>query len=173
MRWWRTSGLSAEQRHGASGAEAVAARAIVLDANILVRGVLGSRVPELLAAHAVQATFFAPDIAFDEAREHLPKILAKRGKSAEAIHAALEKLETLARIIVLVPTESYLPFKDRALARIGARDREDWPVLACALAADCAIWTEDTDFFGAGVATWTTASVELFFVESDGGQQDT
>jgi predicted nucleic acid-binding protein len=147
-------------------------RAIVLDANILVRAVLGSRVPELLAAHAAQATFLAPDIAFDEAREHLPTILAKRGKSAEAIHAALEKLETLAHVIVLVPAESYLPFKDRALARIGPRDHEDWPVLACALAADCSIWTEDTDFFGAGVATWTTASVELFFTESDQRQRD-
>jgi predicted nucleic acid-binding protein len=167
MHWWGTSRLRAKRRHGASGAERMTVRAIVLDANILVRAVLGSRVPELLAAHAAQATFLAPDIAFDEAREHLPTILAKRGKSAEAIHAALEKLETLARVIVLVPVDSYLPFKGRALARIGPRDREDWPVLACALAADCSIWTEDTDFFGAGVATWTTASVELFFTESD------
>ena len=55
------------------------ARAIVLDANILVRAVLGTRVSELFAAHAAQATFLAPDIAFDEAREHLPTVLAKRG----------------------------------------------------------------------------------------------
>lgn len=148
------------------------ARAIVLDANILVRAVLGTRVSELLAAHAAQVTFLAPAIAFDEAREHLPTVLAKRGKSAQAIQVALEKLETLARVIVPVPAESYLTFKDRALARIGPRDPGDWPVLACALAADCPIWTEDTDFFGAGVATWTTASVELFFIESDRGQQD-
>ena len=72
------------------------------------------------------------------------------------VRAVLEKLEALARVIVPVPAESYLPFKDRALARIGPRDPDDWPVLACALAADCSIWTEDTDFFGAGVATWTT-----------------
>jgi predicted nucleic acid-binding protein len=150
----------------------VTARAIVLDANILVRAVLGTRVSELLAAHAAQATFLAPDIAFDEAREHLPTVLAKRGKSAEAIQVALEKLETLAHVIVPVPTESYLPFKDRALARIGPRDPDDWPVLACALAANCPIWTEDTDFFGAGVATWTTASIELFFTESDQGSQN-
>jgi predicted nucleic acid-binding protein len=148
------------------------ARAIVVDANILVRAVLGSRVPELLTAHAAQAIFLAPDIAFDEAREHLPTVLAKRGRSAEAIQAALEKLETLAHVIVPVPAESYLPFRDRALARIWRRDPEDWQVLACALAADCPIWTEDADFFGAGVATWTTLSVELFFTESDQGQQD-
>ena len=145
------------------------APAIVLDANILVRAVLGSRVPELISVHAAQATFLAPDIAFEEAREHLPTVLAKRGKSAEAIRTALEKLETLAHVIVPVPAEFYLPFKERALARIGPRDPEDWPVLACALAADCAIWTEDTDFFGVGVATWTTASIELFFADSDQG----
>jgi predicted nucleic acid-binding protein len=143
------------------------ARTIVLDANILVRAVLGSRVPELISVHAAQATFLAPDVAFEEAREHLPTVLAKRGKSADAIRAALEKLETLAHVVVPVPAEFYLPFKNRALARIGPRDPEDWPVLACALAADCEIWTEDTDFFGVGVATWTTASIELFFTDSE------
>lgn len=55
------------------------------------------------------------------------------------------------------------------MARIGARDPEDWPVLACALAADCPIWTEDADFFGAGVATWTTANIELFLAEPGQG----
>ena len=69
MRWWRTSRPSAKRPRGASGAEPVTARAIVLDANILVRAVLGTRVPELLAAHAAQATFLAPDIVFDEARD--------------------------------------------------------------------------------------------------------
>jgi predicted nucleic acid-binding protein len=103
----------------------VTARAIVLDANILVRAVLSSRVSELLAAHAAQATFLAPDIAFDEAREHLPTVLAKRGKSAEAIQTALEKLETLAHLLVPVPAESCLPFKDRARARFGPRDPDD------------------------------------------------
>jgi predicted nucleic acid-binding protein len=149
----------------------VASRAIVLDANILVRAVLGSRVSDLLATHAVRATFLAPDVAFDDAREHLPAVLAKRGKPAEAIQAAIEKLDALARVIVPIPAESYLPFKDRALARIGPRDPDDWPVLACALAADCPIWTEDADFFGAGVATWTTASVELFFTDDDHPEQ--
>jgi predicted nucleic acid-binding protein len=84
----------------------------------------------------------------------------------------MEKLDALARVIVPIPAESYLPFKDRALARIGPRDPDDWPVLACALAADCPIWTEDTDFFGAGVATWSTASVELFFSD-DGKRRET
>jgi hypothetical protein len=29
------------------------------------------------------------------------------------------------------------------------------------LALECPDWTEDADFFGAGVATWTTDRIEL------------
>jgi predicted nucleic acid-binding protein len=147
----------------------VASLVIVLDANILVRAVLGSLVSQLLADHATEVSFLAPDVAFDEVREHLPAILAKRGQSAEATQAALDKLQALTRLVVSVPAESYLPMKDRAMARIGGRDPDDWPVLACALAADCPIWTEDADFFGAGVATWTTANIELFLAEPGRG----
>lgn len=146
-------------------------QAIALDANILVRAVLGSRVSRLLTDHVSEVSFLAPDIAFDEVREHLPAILAKRGQPPAAIRAALDKLEALSRIVVPVPAESYLPMKDRAMARIGARDPDDWPVLACALAADCPIWTEDADFFGAGVATWTTANIELFLAEPGRGHE--
>jgi len=56
-----------------------------------------------------------------------------------------------------------------ALARIGQRDQHDWQVLACALLLNCPIWTEDRDFFGTGVATWTTALVELYFADPDPG----
>jgi antitoxin (DNA-binding transcriptional repressor) of toxin-antitoxin stability system len=58
-------------------------RVIVLDANILVRAVLGSRVWTLIATYSATADFSAPDFAFDEARRHLPTILAKRGLPGE------------------------------------------------------------------------------------------
>lgn len=145
----------------------MSSRAIVLDANILIRAVLGSKVSELLAAHAERISFLAPDTAFDEAREHLPLVLLKRGMSREAIAAALEKLDVLATIIWPVPVSAYAPLQAAAVARIGARDEDDWPVLACALAAKCPIWTEDGDFFGTGVATWTTGRVNLYFTLPD------
>jgi hypothetical protein len=47
-------------------------------------------------------------------------------------------------------------------ALIGERDADDWPALACALLLDCPVWTEDADFFGTGVATWTTSRVKLY-----------
>jgi predicted nucleic acid-binding protein len=44
---------------------------LVLDANILMRAVLGRQARALLAEYAGRIEFVAPDVAFDEAK-HLP-----------------------------------------------------------------------------------------------------
>lgn len=134
-------------------------RAIVLDANILIRAVLGERVRRLIVEHSDTVSFYAPDAAFAEAREHLPVILEKRGGDAEASLAVLDFLETL---VLPLDTELYQGFEAQALARIGERDPADWPALACALSLGCPVWTEDADFFGTGVATWTTSRIHIF-----------
>ncbi len=56
----------------------------------------------------------------------------------------------------------YEGLEDEARQRIDARDAEDWPVVATALLLAAPIWTEDQDFFGTGIATWTSDRVELF-----------
>jgi hypothetical protein len=33
------------------------------------------------------------------------------------------------------------------------------------LALGCPIWTEDTDFFGCGVAIWTSNNIGMFLAE--------
>jgi predicted nucleic acid-binding protein len=143
------------------------ARPIVLDANILVRGVLGAKVPSLLATHSARIDFLTPDVALEEARKHLPAILRARGADDLAATAAIETLDALTGVIRPIPAQSYEAMREAALARIGWRDPGDWPVLACALMFDCPIWTEDRDFFGTGIATWTTALIELFLSASD------
>lgn len=145
-------------------------RPIVLDANILIRLVVGEKVPALLAKHSAQADFLAPDTAFDEARRHLPAILNARGDDGTATAAALDALDAAVAIVTPVPANSYGPLRAAALARFGRRDPRDWPVLACALLLDCPVWTEDRDFFGTGVATWTTALVDLYFTDPDPGE---
>jgi PIN domain len=42
------------------------------------------------------------------------------------------------------------------------RDPTDWPVVACALALAAGIWTNDNDFLGTGIATWTTESLKAW-----------
>jgi predicted nucleic acid-binding protein len=145
------------------------ARPIVLDANILIRFVLGQKVAALLAAHAATIDFLAPDTAFEEARKHLPTILRARGDDGTGEAAALDELDAVTAIVTPIPASSYEPMRAPALARISQRDPHDWQVLACALLLNCPTWTKDRDFFGTGVATWTTALVELYFTDPDPG----
>ena len=58
-----------------------------------------------------------------------------------------------------------MSLRAEARERLGDRDPDDWPILASALAIGCPIWTEDTDFFGCGVPTWTTSRVAVFLRE--------
>jgi len=136
-------------------------RAIVLDANILIRAVLGKRVRELLVDNAERVQFFSPDVAYADARKYLPALLKKRGVNSESAMAVLDALES---IVYPLELGVYAGFKMQALQRIATRDADDWPVLACAMAIGCPVWTEDADFFGAGVATWTSDRVELYLV---------
>ncbi len=136
---------------------------LVLDANILIRAVLGSRVLGILRKYAGEVDLMAPDIAFQEAREHLPEILEKRKIPATP---AMATLDLLAGLVQMVEVETYSSFETTARERISGRDEDDWPVLASALALDCPIWTEDTDFFGCGVATWTTDRVESYLARA-------
>jgi predicted nucleic acid-binding protein len=80
----------------------------------------------------------------------------------------LDKLfwrDSLVRVcdwIEVVDNALYADFETNARERMAGRDEDDWPVVAVALALDSPIWTEDRDFFGAGIATWTTDRVELY-----------
>lgn len=134
-------------------------KTIVLDANILIRAVLGQRVRELILANAATVKFFAPDVAYDDARKYLPALLEKRGVQSTAALTVLAALESIVRSLEL---DFYAGLQIEALQRIAMRDADDWPVLACAMTLGCPVWTEDADFFGTGVATWTTDRVALY-----------
>jgi predicted nucleic acid-binding protein len=134
-------------------------KALVLDANILVRAVLGTRVRAVIEAYAEEVSFFVPESAYAEAAQHLPTLIIKRGGDPGR---ALALLQALAQLVELIGWDTYGGFEAEARKRIGQRDPEDWPILASALALGCPIWTEDTDFFGCGVATWSSNRVEMF-----------
>lgn len=132
---------------------------LVLDANILIRAVLGTRMPWLLHTYAEGVEFVAPDCAFRESRAKLPVILERR---TMPIAQGLATLVALSELVQTVGLQTYAPMEALARQRLFRRDEDDWPILAAALALGCPIWTEDTDFFGCGVAIWTTDRVELY-----------
>jgi predicted nucleic acid-binding protein len=121
----------------------MAGKALVVDANILIRAVLGQRVRGLIEAYAEQISFFVPKSAFEEAAEYLPALAVRRGGDPEKILAVLH---SLAVVVEVLESDVYAAFEIDARERLGERDPEDWPILAAALAFGCPIWTEDSDF---------------------------
>ena len=73
---------------------------IVLDANILIRGILGERVPQLLAQYSAQVQFFTAAVCYQDVRKHLPAILEKRGLPLEPFLTA----------VACCCSSAYLPF---------------------------------------------------------------
>jgi predicted nucleic acid-binding protein len=140
-----------------------AAKSIVLDANILIRAVLGKRVRAILLKYCATVRFIAPQDMIAEAEEHLPRILSKRGAPAAE---GLAVLDAVRRVVQTIDREAYSVVEKVAKQRLARRDPDDWPVLATAIVFDCPIWTEDSDLFGAGVATWTTDRVEIYLENS-------
>ena len=139
---------------------------LVLDANILVRAIFGRRVPDILHAHTDRCRFVVTDAAVAEARQHIPRICARRRLDSALFHGMLDELLTKLEVI---DSSTYGERERDAKYLIAERDDDDWPTLAAAMVLACPVWTEDLDFFGLGVATWQTRRVE-FFLERSGYQ---
>ena len=131
---------------------------LVLDANILIRACLGQRVRQLIAEFVSEVDFYAAEANVLEAAGYISELATRRGLDEQICKEAFVSLMTLVNSVESALIEAC---RTEALERI--RDPADWPALALALQLECAIWTEDQDFFGTGVATWTTATVERYF----------
>ena len=74
-------------------------KALVLDANILIRGVLGKRVRHILESHADSISFYIPETAYAEAEEHLSALAIRRGGDSAIALRALRSMAALGRIV--------------------------------------------------------------------------
>ena len=138
---------------------------IVLDANILIRAVLGIKVIRLLTLYR-NVKFFSPDACFEDARKYIPLLIQKRSGRSDSVNNTIEILNLLPTLVTVVPVDEYQLYEEVSKQRIRSRDLDDWPVVAAALFLDSPIWTEDQDFFGTGIATWATDRVHLFFQDN-------
>jgi predicted nucleic acid-binding protein len=120
-------------------------KGLVLDANILLRAVLGQRVRELLEAFEHTVTFYSPDVCFDDARKHIPDVSSRRRIDPLPVLAVLEEVSN---IVESVDESLYEDFETVARERVTSRDPDDWPVVAGALLLDFPIWTEAQMFRG-------------------------
>ena len=87
-------------------------------------------------------------------------IMTRRGVLGDEVAALLlgETLDSIIANVSIVRSSSYSQFEAEARRRV-PRDPDDWPTVALALSTGTAIWTQDADFLGCGVATWTTETL--------------
>lgn len=133
---------------------------LILDANIIIRAILGKKVKDYLTSYAEKVDFFTPDTCTKEAKKYLPILFEKRDLRPELALEVFSKVECLLQVI---DSSIYQERATEAQLRIKDRDFRDWPAVATALVLKCPIWTEDQDFFGVGIPTWTTDRIHLFF----------
>jgi predicted nucleic acid-binding protein len=108
-------------------------------------------VDDLLARGLVLAT---TDAQMREAKQVLHHVFEITEQHAdEQINATVSAME-----LYEIPT--YRSQEAAAKARIHYKNTKDWPILAAAIEHRGAIWTDDRDFFGTGVAVWTTRNIK-------------
>ena len=133
---------------------------LAVDINILLRAVFGNGTLKLIEHCGEGIDLFAPDLCLDEARHPIPIIALSRSVSIEK---SFSTFESVLRVVESVDASFYQEPELAAKERIWARDPKDWPVVATALLLKCPLWTEDQDFFGCGIATWTNTNVQIYF----------
>lgn len=145
---------------------------LVVDTSVLVGELLRERGRRRLADQRVE--LYLPEQMWREAMHEIPRRVLSYGRSrgltADDVAALSESSrEAIAHTCSVVAEDIYKAWEDEARWR-SARDQSDWPAVACALALDAAVWTNDNDFLGTGVPTWTTETLDLWLqrTESDG-----
>lgn len=126
----------------------------VLDANILIAALLGSRRTLKLVASA-SYQWYAPQRIVEEITKHKP-LLCER--SRQSFGEFEETMAALLLFVRLLDPAEYEAFMEVATKGIGERDRNDADYVAAALAVHAYfLWTNDKDFTAQGlVPTKTT-----------------
>lgn len=134
---------------------------LVVDTNVLVGDLLRSPGRDRIADGRI--TVFLPEQMWSEAQVEVPRrveaFAARRELSDDAAGELLAALLAAIEAVAVVDEAVHAAYEDEARAR-SVRDPDDWPLVACALALDAAVWTHDGDLLGTGVPTWTTATLQ-------------
>ena len=135
---------------------------LVVDTSVLAGELLRIRGRQLLEDSRLR--LFAPEQVRAETAVEIPRRIAAFARARTLAAPAAESLkeeclQVFEANVTVLEVAPYTALEDEALAR-SQRDPNDWPVVACAIALDAAVWTNDNDFLGTGVPTRTTATLQ-------------
>jgi hypothetical protein len=129
---------------------------LFVDANILVRCSVGRAALDIDELRAKGVALATTDAQAREAKHVL------HHKFGVPVELAAAEVDGVISCMEVYHAPTYRGQQAAAQARIHHKNTKDWPILAAAIASNADIWTDDRDFFGVGVPTWTTRNVRFF-----------
>lgn len=115
---------------------------LVVDANVIISALVSdSKSRELIVT--LEPELLTPEIVHDEIGRHRELIVEKSGMDDDRVE---QFLELLFRYIETVSVADFHGEIDKAEEAIADIDPDDVLYVACALACEAAIWSDDSDF---------------------------
>ena len=144
---------------------------LVVDTSVLVGELL--RVRGRLRLGDDRLELFLPEQMWYETQVELPRRIdafVRRRELGPELGRQLRALclEAVEANVVVLDEAVYAALEAEARGR-SLRDPNDWPVVASALALSAGVWTNDNDFLGTGVPTWTTETLQAWLERHDEG----
>jgi len=129
---------------------------LVIDANVVISALIAdSKTRELIVT--LDPDLLTPAFVHDELENYGEVIVEKSGMEPDRV---AQFIDLLFQYVDEVPAEEFSPAIERADSAIGDTDPDDVLYLACAIARDAAVWSDDTDFDEQNmVPTYSTSDV--------------
>ena len=129
---------------------------LVIDANVVISALIAdSKTRELIVA--LEPDLLTPVFVHEEIKNYEDLIVEKSGMNPDRV---AQFVELLFQYIEVVSADDFYPAIESADEAIGDTDPDDVLYLACAIACDAAIWSDDSDFDEQDVVeTYSTSDV--------------
>ncbi|WP_418284907.1 PIN domain-containing protein [Halorubrum sp. DTA46] len=115
---------------------------LVIDANVVISALIAdSTTRELIVT--LEPDLLTPAFVYDEIENYKDLVVEKSGMKPARV---TQFIDLLFQYIDVVPASEFYPAIESADRAIGDTDPDDVLYLACAIACDAAIWSDDSDF---------------------------
>ncbi|SIS01554.1 PIN domain-containing protein [Natronorubrum thiooxidans] len=115
---------------------------LVIGANVVISALIAdSKTRELIVT--LEPDLVTPEFVHDELENYTELIVEKSGMAPDRV---AQFIDLLFQYIKIVPASEFYPYIEEADAAIGDTDPDDVLYVACALATDADIWSDDSDF---------------------------
>ena len=131
---------------------------LVVDPNVVISVLIAdSKTRELIVT--LEPDLLTPGYVYEEIENYTELIVEKSGTAPDRV---VQFINLLFQYIEIVPASEFYPYIEEADGAIGDTDPDDVLYVACALATDADIWSDDSDFEEQDIveAHWTSTVID-------------